>query len=611
VRLVGLGLFQLAVSAAAIALLVRGSDWAAQIALIHLGLVAALWLGCVFALGAIAQATQRRGTRVARALCGLLPFALFAALSVVYVADLVAVRNWSHTVSLVLLGQFLANLPNLARLMPLRAAVTLGLLAAAGIGYARGAAGIHAAATRLFARHAGLRFSALIAATAALAAVSAGKLARAPVLWSQEPFASLLDLQLPQAGVRASGSPPIGLAQYPVPQSIRRANVILLIVDAMRAANMGLYGYERATTPFLSGLYSRGELARVELGLSRCSQSDCGVLGVLGSTAAGHWRPGDLKLEDVLHALGYRVVFLLSDAHYEWHDYFGPNIDLIREDPTNDDTNLLRALRALPGSDRPTFLYLHLMATHWFGVQRREFQHWQPTAKRFDWLYDVKRALAPSGGGDLRQRVINRYDNSVLQADATLERLFDALSEKGYLDDAVVAIVADHGEALGERGESYYGHGVDLYQELIRVPILFHDTRDRAGFGALGFATLADVAPTLLGRIGAAVPPSWDGRSLLAGRPRRRSFHEAAIPAARSRSGRDERVRAVVERETDGATWKLMRFEQRDGAVERIVREELYELGSDPGERDNRIETADPARRAALEARLSAHFAGD
>jgi arylsulfatase A-like enzyme len=411
-------------------------------------------------------------------------------------------------------------------------------------------------------------------------------------------------------GLPESGAQPIGLAEYPAGQAIRRAHVILFVVDALRAANMGLYGYARATTPFLSGLAERGDLARVELGLSTCSQSECGVLSLLGSQSAGRARPGDLKLHDALHALGYRVVFLLSGAHLEWQGLgalFGPNVDVARDDPTNDDANLVRALRELPDADRPTFLYLHLMSTHWFGVQQREFQRWQPTAKRFDWLFDVKRALAPQAGGDLRQRVINRYDNAVLQADAMIERLFALLAEKGYLDDAVVAIVADHGEALGERGDDYYGHGMDLHQELIRVPILFRDTRDRVDVGARSFATLSDVAPTLLARIGAAIPRSWDGRSLLAGRPRHRSFAEAEVVAARSRSGRDERVRAVIEREASGGTYKLLRFEQREEEQERTVREELYELDGDPGETRNLIEL-DPPRRAALEARLRAHF---
>jgi hypothetical protein len=613
VRLAALGAFQIAFSAGAIALLARGSERAPEVAAVHLGLVGALWLGCVFALGVIVQAAPRRGAVVARALCGVVPFALFAALFTVYTADLVALRNWGHMVSLPLLGQFLGNLRNLVPLLPVRSAAVLGGLAVAGWLYARSAARLHAAATRLFARRAPITLCALIAAAALLTGASGGWLARSPSLWSQEPLASLLDLHVPRPGLPGAGASdqPIGLADYPRRPPVRRAHVILFVVDALRAADMGLYGYERDTTPFLSGLYDRGELARVDLALSTCSQSECGVLSLLGAQSAGRARPGAIKLHDALHALGYRAMFLLSGAHLEWQGLgalFGPNVDVVQDDPTNDDANLVRALREVPDADRPTFLYLHLMSTHWFGVQRREYQRWQPTAKRFDWLFDVRRVLAPSAGGDLRQRVVNRYDNSVLQADAVIERLFAVLAEKGYLRDAVVAIVADHGEALGERGDDYYGHGMDLYQELIRIPILFHDTEGIAGFGPMPFATIADVAPTLLDRIGAAIPASWNGRSLLAGRPRRRSFHEAELPAARSRSGRDERVRAIVERDASGAIYELLRFEERDAEGFRVVREELYDLGGDPAERRNLIDSVDPIRRAALAARLATHF---
>jgi len=611
VRLAALSAFQLVLSAAAIAVLARSYENAAVIALLHIGLVTALWLSCVFVLGVLVQIPRLRAAAIFRPVFALVPFALFASLFTVYAVDLVALRNWGHTVSFALVRQFLGNFPNVIPLLPLRSAVVLGLLGAAAWVYWRAASGLREEVVHLFSRRAPLKLCALIAAAALVAAASGGRLARSPELWSQEPLASLVDLHLPRPDLPAPGAQPIGLREYPANQTIRRAHVILFVVDALRAASMGLYGYPRPTTPFLSGLYERGDLARVEQGLSSCSQSECGVLSLLGSQSAGRSRPADLKLHDALHAQGYRVIFLLSGAHLEWQGLgalFGPNVDVLRDDPTNDDANLVRALRSLPDADRPTFFYLHLMSAHWFGVQRREYQRYQPTAKRFDWLYDVKRVLAQRVGADLRQHVINRYDNSVLQADATIERLFALLAEKGYLDDAVAAIVADHGEALGERGEDYYGHGMDLYQELIRIPILFRDTRPGPGFGAHEFATLADVAPTLLDRLGAAIPPSWDGHSLLAGPAPVQSFHEGAISGSRSRSGRDERVRAVVERGASGALYKLLRFEQRDGDEQRVVREELYELKSDPEERRNLVDAIDPAQRAALVARLRDHF---
>jgi arylsulfatase A-like enzyme len=256
------------------------------------------------------------------------------------------------------------------------------------------------------------------------------------------------------------------------------------------------------------------------------------------------------------------------------------------------------------------------MSSHWFGVQQRDHQRFQPTAERFDWLFDVARAFAgPARAAGLRAAIVNRYDNSVIQTDAVIGRLFAVLEEKGYLDDAIVAITADHGEGLGERGEDHYGHGMDLYQEQIRIPMLFGDFA--AGDPALAsetfasprFAVQSDIGPTILDRLGAPVPDSWDGVSVMRG-TRERSFHAASVPTARSRSGREERVEALVQRSSVGDLHKRLRFIERRDGEDRVVRRELYELHSDPGELHD-LASSSSDLGAALDARLDAHFADE
>jgi hypothetical protein len=92
VRLVALGVFQLAFSAAAIAVLARSYESAAAIALLHIGLVAALWLSCVFVLGVLVQIRALHAAAILRPLFAFVPFALFASLFTVYAVDLVALR---------------------------------------------------------------------------------------------------------------------------------------------------------------------------------------------------------------------------------------------------------------------------------------------------------------------------------------------------------------------------------------------------------------------------------------------------------------------------------------------------------------------------------------
>src|SRR5260370_29529952 len=74
--------------------------------------------------------------------------------------------------------------------------------------------------------------------------------------------------------------------------------------------------------------------------------------------------------------------------------------------------------------------------------------------------------------------------------------------------------MADHGEALGDHGETT--HGIFLYDETIRVPLLFKLPRERsAGTRIDSRAGLVDVLPTILQAVGISVPHDVQGESLL------------------------------------------------------------------------------------------------
>src|SRR5204862_5169484 len=118
--------------------------------------------------------------------------------------------------------------------------------------------------------------------------------------------------------------------------------------------------------------------------------------------------------------------------------------------------------------------------------------------------------------GDDETVAKNNYDNGIVEADATIEKLFGKLREKGYLANSLIVILADHGEGLGDHGLGWagLGHLRTMYQESIRIPLLIYDESD-VHYGNLKFATQIDVAPTIVDRLGLRIPPSWEGRSLL------------------------------------------------------------------------------------------------
>lgn len=106
------------------------------------------------------------------------------------------------------------------------------------------------------------------------------------------------------------------------------------------------------------------------------------------------------------------------------------------------------------------------------------------------------------------------YDGEIAYVDATVGKLLSWLRLRGLYDGALIAVMADHGEALGEHGE--ITHGIFLYDETIHVPLLFKMPQERSAATRVDSrAELVDVLPTLLQTAGIAVPKEVQGESLL------------------------------------------------------------------------------------------------
>jgi hypothetical protein len=350
----------------------------------------------------------------------------------------------------------------------------------------------------------------------------------------------------------------------------RQRHVVLVIVDSLRADRMHVYGYPRPTTPFLSDMVARGRMKRVEAAFSTCSESFCGIVSTLSAREFRSISARDYQIQDVLRDQGYQTWFLLSGNHRAWNGlpqfYRATEETLFDGSRTerysmDDDRLVLEGLERVPpaASDRPTFFYVHLMSTHYLGVQLAEshfFTHPDDRVSPGPEPYKILERLNKP----------DRYDDKVRQADDIIRQLFDGLAAKGYLDDALVVVTSDHGEGLGER---HWAHGWDLYNEDIRIPLLLYDAPP-ATYANLAFATQVDIAPTILDRLGLPIPESWDGRSLLAPAVKRFSFHQTYFIPNRF---------AVLYR-ADNALFKYI-------ATPQYQQEELYDLARDPRELQN------------------------
>lgn len=396
---------------------------------------------------------------------------------------------------------------------------------------------------------------------------------------------------------------------YRKPADFKPRNVIVIVADALRADRMGVYGYSRDTTPFLSELYSRRQLHRVDMALSTCSETFCGVASLLASHPFHQLSSRSFKLHSLLHDVGYRVKFFLSGDHRTWSyllGFYGADVDDIYDfatlhaDDINDDRNIVRALEsAPPATDEQNFLYIHLMSSHVSGTKFPAFEKFQPafsdSMRLFTFWNELAGTQRLSKGvttGRLREEdleaVSNRYDNGVLQTDDMIRTIFDLLQSKSYLQNSIVVITGDHGDGLGEHG--HIGHTRYLYQEDIHIPLLIFDS-DVSVYRNGAFAAQIDIAPTIVDRLGLPIPSSWQGRSLLEPPTDRVTLHQ-------TRRGLTPCF-AVVER-SESALMKYLRC----GAASNLD-EALFDVVKDPEEKDNLAPTAGAAQldryRALLE----------
>ena len=421
----------------------------------------------------------------------------------------------------------------------------------------------------------------------------AGLLTREPLvgffLESDELFSFSLysrSRQMPEEAARTR-------AEYPRGQTFQKKNVVLIMVDSLRADRTGPYGYQRPTTPFLDELRAANRLNVVQMALSTCADSNCGILSTLTSKPMRDIAVGNFSLPELLQNQGYEVYQLLSGDH-EWQGLRGAYGDRqtlyfdsskSKTYDVNDDQVVFEGLQQVPAyAGRPAFFHFHLMAAHYSGVKHEQYQRYRPAAVRhgLESLF-MQRDIAT---------LSNSYDNGVLEVDANIRALFAALDAKGYLAGSMVVILSDHGESLADHGADYFGHVYSLYQEFIRIPLLIYDEPAQR-YGNLAFATQVDVAPTIVDRLGLKIPDSWQGRSLLDPTIKRYSYHQTTV-----RGGCD----AVVER-TDATMLKYIRCQPRGV-------EELYDLAADPNERQNLIGSADGEVLRRLRDQLQQYLLG-
>lgn len=359
----------------------------------------------------------------------------------------------------------------------------------------------------------------------------------------------------------------IAAAYRPNPAA-KRPNVILIVVDALRADHMSVLGYDRPTTPHLERLKRAGNVAVTSSAYSVCTESICGLLGIASSRYAGEFPARPMGLPTVLRRHGYRVHMLLSGDHTNFYGLRGAydRVDSYydgvsqRARYANDDRVIVDRMRGIsPWDGKPIMFQFHLMSAHLLGKRFDDTPSFGPTENY------AKIPFLRDNDPRTRERAVNFYDRGVVQADRVIHEILELLRERGYLHDALVVITGDHGEALGEHG--LYSHTTGVLDVQLRVPLLI------LTFGQVGVApapasallSQIDIAPTVADALDMPIPDSWIGRPL------------RLVESAREIYFSQVHWEGLIQRSTDGVTYKYW-IDRRDG------HEFAYDLSSDPAE---------------------------
>ncbi len=442
-------------------------------------------------------------------------------------------------------------------------------------------------------------------------------------------------------------------------------NVLVYVVDALRADHLSCYGYDRETTPAIDSLAADG------VRYARCFSPATWTKPVAASLLSGVSPPthrtrtrSDLfdspaveALPERLAARGYATGAVSAMGNVStatgFDRGFDEFVDLYREpgvverratttgadeELDHESASTIALPRAadvneylldwLDSVDGPFFAFCWAIDPH--VPYDPPPEHRTYTDPDYDGAVDGSRDCLPAvdDGADRRQ-LEALYDGEIAYTDARLGDLVERLRASGAYEDTMVVVVGDHGEAFGEHGRLTHGH--HPYDELLHVPLVVKPPGGADGVVVEEVTSLVDVLPTVLAAVDGELPSdSFDGRPLPPFGPAGTSapvFSETQLRDAYPRfsSVRTERWKfirvdspgtirgaaALLQNRIDAGTlldlvrhplFYLRRYSSGDPV-------RLYDLSADPGEHEN-VADDHPEEARRFEDRLDSWLDG-
>lgn len=318
----------------------------------------------------------------------------------------------------------------------------------------------------------------------------------------------------------------------------KKPDILLLVVDTFAARHLAVYNSEIDTAPFLKTLSKRGVV--VERAYSGAPWTKPSLATLFTSQYSKKHRV--YRLDSKLSENNYTVAEFFRDQGYQTRGIvshtllkagngYEQGFDDFEIVPLSKNVHkvvtshlvtdlAIKAVDKAEESQKPLFLFVHYFDPHFDYQDHKEFDRaswYQGNLKPGMGFRDL-RSLIPTMTSDDQRYLVDLYREEIDYTDKHIGRFFDHLKKSRFWSNLYTVITADHGEEFLEHGA--LGHTRTMYDELVRVPLLFVGPEGDNSLWPKGVrfdgaeVTTGDVFPTLSTLAGLTPPEGIIGKSI-------------------------------------------------------------------------------------------------
>jgi arylsulfatase A-like enzyme len=345
-----------------------------------------------------------------------------------------------------------------------------------------------------------------------------------------------------------------------------RPNVVLIVMDTVRADHLSVYGYKRDTTPNLRALAQDSVAYANAISTSDITLTSHASLftGMYASWHSAYCQPPEAwygrRLSDnyptvaeLLKKNGYETIgvaanlYLRADFGLErgfnefriprpvpllpdeshWllrhpvrkvlsHAADTTQFDRLYTMGEDIDTELFHAVENRAHPEAPFFVFVNYMDAHFPYVPPAPFTERYPGRHRHTTQEELELQQYSLSAGKPEpsyvEHSVSQYDGGIAYVDAQVGRVIAWLKSRKAYDNTMIIVTSDHGESFGERNRTTHANGP--YQNLLHVVLMVKYPKSSLRGPEQDFVSLTDVAPTILTAANIPVPSTMQGRNL-------------------------------------------------------------------------------------------------